>query len=477
MPLFLFYYRYRHRKESGSMYEIMLDVQKGGFQAVLEGFRVGDANARELCVRLCDGRRPYRLPVKSGGEGKIVPDYIATLYIRGRSAVHYSSCRSYTDRIEHVFLSEEIEAGVSECEIRIIGGGKVLTSAKFKIVATDVLQDDSAIEAENTFSALNEALERVLGAEGSAEAAKSAAEAAKSSAEAAATDSANAVNEVSEMRSALEEKANKSYVASYVTHKIKDKADKADLEAKADKTELGDKVSAAKKTSEMTAEVGIDENGRLWFDPRAWEELAITLFSVTPSGFVEKGATVDNITVSWKANKKDVTAVLYLSGVEKGRYTPEDGGNDKTVTLENLNIAYNPSAASPTVSLTVYNSSTAIGKVQRSQTVKYANRIYMGTAEIPAYIDSVFIRSLEKSKLSAARSMTETVTAGEGEYIWYACPAAGYGTPSFKLGNPFEGGAEKAGEIMLTNASGYSEVYQVWRSVNSGLGTMKVEVI
>ena len=129
------------------------------------------------------------------------------------------------------------------------------------------------------------------------------------------------------------------------------------------------------------------------------------------------------------------------------------------------------------MSLTVYNSSTAIGKVQRSHTVSYANRIYMGTAAIPAYIDSVFIRSLEKSKLSAARSMTETVTAGEGEYIWYACPAAGYGTPSFKLGNPFEGGAEKAGEIMLTNASGYSEVYQVWRSVNSGLGTMKVEVI
>ena len=420
---------------------LLLDVLKQGCQQHLAGFKAGETCVREIGITLsCNGKT---LKLCDGAHAEL---YI----IRPDGCKCHSTCEIDTkkNKISHVMTTGELAVpGRLECEIRIQFPAKdsgvipVMYSPCFDIMVENTIYSENAVISDNENSEWSQTLQRINNAEDRLE-----------------------VHEKS-----LLEKANKTDLYS--------KADKADLELKADKTELGDKVSAAKKTSEMTAEVGIDEDGKLWFDPRAWEELEITSFSVTPSGFVEKGATVDNITVSWKANKKDVTAVLYLSGVEKGRYTPEDGGNDKTVTLENLNIAYNPSAASPTVSLTVYNSSTAIGKVQRSQTVKYANRIYMGTAAIPAYIDSVFIRSLEKSKLSAARSMTETVTAGEGEYIWYACPAAGYGTPSFKLGNPFEGGAEKAGEIMLTNASGYSEVYQVWRSVNSGLGTMKVEVI
>ena len=137
------------------MYDITLDTNKGGFQAVLEGFKIGDTKTRSVVIRLMSGLKPYALPVKEDGSA----DYTATLYIKGATATHYSECTAYPDRIEHTFLTSEIEAGESECEIRIIGsGGERLTSAKFKIYAEAVLQNDTAIEATDTYSALDKAL-------------------------------------------------------------------------------------------------------------------------------------------------------------------------------------------------------------------------------------------------------------------------------------------------------------------------------
>lgn len=137
------------------MYDITLDTNKGGFQAVLEGFKLGDTKTRLVVIRLMSGLKPYSLPVNESGGA----DYTATMYIKGATATHYSECTAYADRIEHTFLTSEIEAGESECEIRIIGsGGDTLTSARFKIYAEAVLQNDAAIEATDTYSALDKAL-------------------------------------------------------------------------------------------------------------------------------------------------------------------------------------------------------------------------------------------------------------------------------------------------------------------------------
>jgi hypothetical protein len=144
------------------MYDITLDTNKGGFQAVLEGFKLGDTKTRLVVIRLMSGLKPYSLPVNESGGA----DYTATMYIKGATATHYSECTAYADRIEHTFLTSEIEAGESECEIRIIGsGGDTLTSAKFKIYAEAVLQNDAAIEATDTYSALDKALADVKNAQ------------------------------------------------------------------------------------------------------------------------------------------------------------------------------------------------------------------------------------------------------------------------------------------------------------------------
>lgn len=144
------------------MYDITLDTNKGGFQAVLEGFKLGDTKTRLVVIRLMSGLKPYSLPVNESGGA----DYTATMYIKGATATHYSECTAYADRIEHTFLTSEIEAGESECEIRIIGsGGETLTSARFKIYAEAVLQNDTAIEATDTYSALDKALADVKNAQ------------------------------------------------------------------------------------------------------------------------------------------------------------------------------------------------------------------------------------------------------------------------------------------------------------------------
>ena len=148
------------------MYSITLDIQKGGFQARLEGFKAGDTKTRKVSIKLADGREPYALPLQLNADGTKTAAYTATMYIKGATATHYSECTAYADRIEHTFLTSEIEAGESECEIRIIGsGGETLTSARFKIYAEAVLQNDAAIEATDTYSALDKALADVKNAQ------------------------------------------------------------------------------------------------------------------------------------------------------------------------------------------------------------------------------------------------------------------------------------------------------------------------
>ena len=66
------------------------------------------------------------------------------------------------------------------------------------------------------------------------------------------------------------------------------------------------------------------------------------------------------------------------------------------------------------------------------------------------------------------------VNAGAGEKIVYAIPTS-FGTPTFNVGG-FDGGFTKAQTLEFTNASGYKQSYDVWMSVNAGLGSTAVTV-
>lgn len=107
-------------------------------------------------------------------------------------------------------------------------------------------------------------------------------------------------------------------------------------------------------------------------------------------------------------------------------------------------------------------------KITESKSLYFYNGVYTGVGA-----ENIEISSLTKT-LQSNKNKTFTVTAGKGEYIYYACPTR-YGTPIFKVGG-FEGGFELIYSGDFTNSSGYTESYQLWRSVNVNLGTITVAV-
>ena len=175
-------------------------------------------------------------------------------------------------------------------------------------------------------------------------------------------------------------------------------------------------------------------------------------FSVNPS-VAELGSKVSSVVLSWGLNKEpakvsiDGTAV---SAAKNGSHTvsEEISGTRKFV-----------------ISAETENGKTATDDVY----INFYNGIYYGAA--PETIQGT--EGLTKV-LSNSRKRTFTVTANEGEHIFYILPAR-LGEPVFKVGG-FEGGFNLYKTIDFTNNYGYSESYRVYVSTEDGLGNTTVEV-
>lgn len=193
--------------------------------------------------------------------------------------------------------------------------------------------------------------------------------------------------------------------------------------------------------------------------------LAITSFTANQTIY-EKGQVLTSIILSWNYNK----AVQLQSIVGTNVVTPTLLLTDrsKTVTLNNINV-------DTVITLTGDDNTGDTNGVKTSQlTLQFLNKIYWGKAAIGT-LNSAFILALSNNELKASRQKSFNITTGSNEYIWFASPVA-YGGPNFKA-NGFDGGFTLAGTISFTNASGYTESYYVYRSVNENLGVTSVDVL
>lgn len=198
-----------------------------------------------------------------------------------------------------------------------------------------------------------------------------------------------------------------------------------------------------------------------------YEEIGITSFSVgnvvLESGEkesnlkVEQGAIIKDITFVWTLNKTAATITLNGESVNT---------NLSSITKSDLALA---NYKSWVINVTDERDHTA----SKSTAVSFLNGVYYGVLTDGVTIDSTAILSLTR-KLQSAKAMSFTVNAGDNKRIAYALPE-GYGTPTFTVGG-FEGGFTKAATIDFTNASGYTESYDVWLSDNMGLGSTTVVV-
>lgn len=172
---------------------------------------------------------------------------------------------------------------------------------------------------------------------------------------------------------------------------------------------------------------------------------------------VEMGSTVNTVQLNWDYNKTPKTLTLDGASVDVSL---------KSKTIENAGIK-----ANKTYTLKATDERNASS--QKSTSINFLNGVYWGVAADTSAPDSAFILKLQKG-LQGSKGKTFTVNAGVGQHIYYAIPTR-YGTPAFKVGG-FDGGFAKVKTIQFTNASGYTESYDIWKSDNAGLGNTTVVV-
>ena len=169
---------------------------------------------------------------------------------------------------------------------------------------------------------------------------------------------------------------------------------------------------------------------------------------------LEKGTIIDNIIFSWSYSK-DITSQKF---------------NNQALDVSVRSFTYNtPFNTNKSFKL---EANDGKGDFNKSISFNFLNGRYWGVSNASTH-DSDFILSLSK-ELSSSKSKTFTVNCGEGQYIYYCVPLS-FGNCNFKVGG-FDGGFNKIDTIEFTNASGFTESYNIYKSTNSNLGNTTVVV-
>ncbi len=245
-------------------------------------------------------------------------------------------------------------------------------------------------------------------------------------------------------------------------------------------TDTGVKAAAAEAATHETAGIvkpsadfDITEDGTL----RLYKAIAVNSLTLNKDSVYEIGTAVTGLDAAWVLNKaqaeQTITVPEYAVTIENigadVRSTTELTGNAAT----QWNGVKTQEKTSGTLAVVLTVKDDRGSAASKTASIQWLNGVYTGAAAAPAAIDSAFIRTLTKS-LQSGKGKTFTVNAATGAYIWYACPVR-YGTPAFNVGG-FDGGFSKVATLDYTNAVGYTEEYQVWRSDNTGLGSTTVKV-
>lgn len=212
---------------------------------------------------------------------------------------------------------------------------------------------------------------------------------------------------------------------------------------------------------------GLSENDftdeyRKLIDDLAYTAIAFVSASAT-NATNEIGSTVTGTAIIWSFNKEPKAQTI--------KFGPEAAEVlDKSIRSK----TYSGKTITSNTSIVITATDERDAQASRTLNITFQPRAYWGVAQNKEIYDSADILALSESALTSTRTRNINVNAGEGEHIIYAIPSS-FGTPTFKI-NGFEGGFVKVGTINFTNASGYSQNYDVYKSVNPNLGNTQVAV-
>ncbi len=189
-----------------------------------------------------------------------------------------------------------------------------------------------------------------------------------------------------------------------------------------------------------------------------YKNIDITAFSCPGAGTYEMGQSVAAPTITWSLNKEPASQSL----------------NGEALGVDVRSKAYSGSiTGNKTYTLNVTGQKGE--KDSASGSFTFYNGVYYGVLAVGAAIDSAAVLTLTR-KLQGSKAITFTADAGAGQRHAFAIPSR-YGTPTFKDAETgFQAGFYKASTFAFTNASGYTENYDVWLSTNAGLGSLTATV-
>lgn len=188
-----------------------------------------------------------------------------------------------------------------------------------------------------------------------------------------------------------------------------------------------------------------------------YKAISITTFA-TSAVTAELGSTVNDVTLTWKLNKKPVSVTI-------------DGVAQEAVADGSLSMTGLGLKATKKWTLKATDERGAVATKENS--LSFYNGVYYGVGAAQGAYTSEFIRGLTKT-LRSTKLASFTVNAGEGQYIYYCLPTR-MGACTFTVGG-FEGGFELMATMNFENAYGYKENYYIYRSNNDGLGNTTVGV-
>ena len=209
--------------------------------------------------------------------------------------------------------------------------------------------------------------------------------------------------------------------------------------------------------SELSRQVAALEEmfGELTFVP-----IEILSLLVEPN-IKEKGDSAVDVILSWLYNTDKNPATLLLNG------------SPLSTTAKSTVIA-GPIEETTTYKLKAVD--TFGNSSEKETTLHFVSGIYYNSAEVPSEYNSDFIQSLETRALSTEKAMSLDFNVADGQYI-YICTPDVNGDYTFKTGG-FDGGfgGTPVATVDFTNQFGHTETYRIYKSDNTNLANVRVEL-
>lgn len=227
-------------------------------------------------------------------------------------------------------------------------------------------------------------------------------------------------------------------------------------------TATGNPTAVTAADVKYTMSDGTETTVKAALDELLYVPVTITSVTSATASIQEKGVVLTGVVINWAYNKDDIVSQsingVNLTDLAQRSYTDDsEVSTDKTYTVK------------------VSDGTTEVSK---GYSISFKNKVYYGVSEVnaPTEANSAFILGLTGNKYASSKSAVGsfTVNAEAGQYIYYAQPAT-FTEPVFNIGG-FDTTFELYATIDFTNASGYTESYNIYKSGQAGLGSTSATV-